>query len=36
MTRRTSEGKTHRETTRCLKRYLARSVWRLLEHPNQT
>jgi transposase len=31
--RRTSEGKTDREATRCIKRYLARRVWRLLEHP---
>jgi transposase len=30
--RRTSEGKTRREATRCLKRYLARSLYRLLEH----
>lgn len=31
--RRTSEGKTDREATRCIKRYIARHVWRLLEHP---
>jgi len=31
--RRTSEGKTRREATRCLKRYLARNLYRLLEHP---
>jgi transposase len=30
--RRTQEGKTRREATRCLKRYLARSLYRLLEH----
>jgi transposase len=30
--RRTSEGKTNREATRCIKRYIARRVWRLLEH----
>ncbi len=30
--RRRSEGKTDREITRCLKRYIARRVWRLLEH----
>ncbi len=30
--RRLSEGKTRREATRCLKRYLARSLYRLLEH----
>lgn len=31
--RRMSEGKTRREATRCLKRYLARSLYRLLENP---
>jgi len=31
--RRRSEGKTDREIRRCLKRYIARRVWRLLEHP---
>jgi transposase len=31
--RRLSEGKTRREATRCLKRYLARSLYRLLENP---
>jgi transposase len=30
--RRIQEGKTRREATRCLKRYLARSLYRLLEH----
>ena len=30
--RRASEGKTDREIRRCLKRYIARKVWRLLEH----
>jgi transposase len=30
--RRLQEGKTRREGTRCLKRYLARSLYRLLEH----
>jgi len=30
--RRLSEGKTEREAVRCLKRYLARSLYRLLEH----
>lgn len=33
--RRKAEGKTDREITRCIKRYLARQIWRLLEHPNQ-
>jgi transposase len=32
--RRTSEGKTPREIRRCLKRYLARDIYRLLEHQN--
>jgi transposase len=31
--KRRSEGKTDREIRRCLKRYIARRVWRLLEHP---
>jgi transposase len=31
--KRLSEGKTDREIRRCLKRYIARRVWRLLEHP---
>jgi len=30
--RRTQEGKTRREANRCLKRYLARNLYRLLEH----
>jgi transposase len=30
--RRRAEGKTSREAVRCLKRYLARHLWRLLEH----
>jgi transposase len=33
--RRTAEGKTSRETKRCLKRYLARDLYRLLENPSQ-
>jgi transposase len=35
--RRRREGKTTREAIRCLKRYLARRVWRLLQppHPDQ-
>lgn len=33
--RRTIEGKTPREIKRCLKRYIARDLYRLLEHqPN--
>ena len=31
ITRRVTEGKTQREAVRCLKRYLARSLFRLLE-----
>ena len=31
--RRIQDGKTRREANRCLKRYLARSLFRLLEHP---
>jgi transposase len=30
--RRVQEGKSRRETIRCLKRYLARNLYRLLEH----
>lgn len=33
--RRTSEGKTPREIKRCLKRYIARDLYRLLENPPQ-
>ena len=31
--RRIAEGKTEREAIRCIKRFIARRVWRLLEHP---
>lgn len=31
--RRIQEGKTPREARRCLKRYITRRLWRLLEHP---
>jgi transposase len=34
--RRVAEGKTEREAIRCIKRFLARRVWRLLEHSNIT
>jgi hypothetical protein len=30
--RRMQDGKTRREANRCLKRYLARSLYHLLEH----
>jgi len=36
LARKTSEGKTAREARRCLKRYLARRLYRLLENPPQT
>jgi transposase len=36
MERRVREGKSRREATRCLKRYLARNLYRLLEHPPLT
>jgi transposase len=32
--RRVQEGKSPREAIRCLKRYLARSLYRLLENPS--
>ena len=34
--RRLAESKTRREANRCLKRYLARNLYRLLEHPPTT
>ena len=34
--RRTTEGKTTREIKRCLKRYIARDLFRLLEHQHTT
>ena len=34
--RRVEQGKTRREANRCLKRYLARNLYRLLEHPPMT
>jgi transposase len=36
MARRRQDGKTTREANRCLKRYLARNLYRLLEHPPAT
>jgi transposase len=33
LARRTTEGRTTREIKRCLKRYVARDLYRLLEHP---
>ena len=32
--KRTSDAKTIREIRRCLKRYIARDLYRLLEHPS--
>jgi transposase len=34
--RRTAEGKTKREAIRCLKRYLARRIWRILNEHQRT
>jgi transposase len=34
--RRVAEGKTHAEIKRCLKRYVARELFRLLEHPTHS
>lgn len=34
--RRVAEGKTEREAIRCIKRFIARRVWRLLEHAAMT
>ena len=34
--RRTQDGKTRHEATRCLKRYVARNLYRLLENPPKT
>ena len=34
MAKRTSEGKSRREAIRCLKRYIAREVYRVLMDPN--
>ena len=36
VTRRTTEGKTSREIKRCLKRHIARDLFRTLEHPPAT
>ena len=36
ITKRTSQGKTTREARRCLKRYIARHLYRLLENPPPT
>lgn len=35
-TRRQTEGKTKRETLRCLKRYIAREIYQLITNPPQT
>ena len=31
--RRITEGKTHREATRCLKRYIAREIYQIITPP---
>jgi transposase len=36
LTRRITEGKTHREAIRCLKRYIAREMYQILTSPPQT
>ena len=36
VSRRTAEGKSRPEIRRCLKRYIARDLYRLLEHPTPT
>jgi transposase len=36
LARRRRDGKTQRDAIRCLKRYLARHLWRQLEHPPST
>jgi transposase len=33
--RRIGDGKTQREAQRCIKRHLARRIWRLLDHGPQ-
>jgi glutamine phosphoribosylpyrophosphate amidotransferase len=34
--RRITEGKTRRETIRCLKRYIAREIYRIITSPPET
>ena len=36
LAKKTNEGKNKREARRCLKRYIARHLYRLLEHPHPT
>src|SRR3954469_3048803 len=36
LARKQTEGKTRREALRCLKRHLARRIWKLLQHPHTT
>ena len=36
LARRITEGKTHREAIRCLKRYIAREIYRIITSPPQT
>jgi transposase len=36
LARRITEGKTHREAIRCLKRYIAREIYRIITSPPET
>jgi hypothetical protein len=36
LTRRITEGKTRREAIRCLKRYIAREIYRIITSPPET
>src|SRR4051812_15829964 len=36
LARKQAEGKSRREALRCLKRHLARRIWKLLQHPHTT
>ena len=36
LARRLTEGKTHREAIRCLKRYIAREIYRIITTPPET
>src|SRR4051794_33318783 len=36
LARQQAEGKSRREALRCLKRHLARRIWKLLQHPHAT
>jgi hypothetical protein len=36
LARRITEGKTHREAIRCLKRYIAHEIYRIITSPPET